>query len=292
VSEAKSLLEQVSLVCAGRPFYKDVLLAIQRYVSQDLKRLDYSPATLLSNKPKDDPLETILYLTSVGVPSVVYDTVRSLRQVCACVFVLRGFAGCVYMFWEPQGRNGPQFRSLVRLFFFCFALHARSTPSPALCAICSFFSVFFSGCLYCLSFKARAQRLGATQRKLPAIHFMLLYFLAAIELLSFPLLGAGTASLFTDSILTVQATLFGFMAGAVTMTIAVIRELWNPLGGAYNVDGVLQTMVRGLEQETNSRLEGVVFAPPGAGPSAPPSFAFKAATKTTTTTAAAAAAAR
>ena len=81
MSEAKSLLEQVSLVCAGRPFYKDVLLAIKRYVSQDLKRLDYSPATLLSNKPKDDPLETILYLTSVGVPSVVYDTVRSLRQV-------------------------------------------------------------------------------------------------------------------------------------------------------------------------------------------------------------------
>eukprot|EP00613_Pedinella_sp_CCMP2098_P007157 CAMPEP_0171600602 /NCGR_PEP_ID=MMETSP0990-20121206/4426_1 /TAXON_ID=483369 /ORGANISM="non described non described, Strain CCMP2098" /LENGTH=380 /DNA_ID=CAMNT_0012162601 /DNA_START=76 /DNA_END=1218 /DNA_ORIENTATION=- len=202
VSEAKSLLEQITLICSGRPFYRDALLSIQRYVNEDLKRLDYSPATLLSNKPSNDPLETILYLTSVGVPSVVYDTVRSLRQ-------------------------------------------------------------------------ARGQRLGATQRKLPAIHFYLLYFLAAIELLSFPLLGAGTASLFTESILTVQAVLFGFMAGAITMSISVIRELWNPIGGAYNVDGVLQTMVRGLEQETNSRLAGIAFSAPDAGPSRPPSFAFQ-----------------
>ena len=129
--------------------------------------MDYAPATLLSSKPKDDPLETILYLTSVGVPSVVYDTVRSLR---AC----------------------------------------------------------------------RGQRLGALQRKLPEIHFVLLYFLTFIELLSFPLLGAGTASFFTDSILTVQGVLFGTIAGSLTMTLCTIRELWNPVGGAYNVDAVLQ----------------------------------------------------
>ena len=65
VSEAKSLLEQTALVCSGRPFYRDVLLAIQRYVANDLKRLDYSPATLLSQRPANDPLESILYLTSV-----------------------------------------------------------------------------------------------------------------------------------------------------------------------------------------------------------------------------------
>lgn len=129
--------------------------------------MDYAPATLLSSKPRDDPLETILYLTSVGVPSVVYDTVRSLR---AC----------------------------------------------------------------------RGQRLGALQRKLPEIHFVLLYFLTFIELLSFPLLGAGTASFFTDSILTVQGVLFGTIAGSLAMTLCTIRELWNPVGGAYNVDAVLQ----------------------------------------------------
>jgi hypothetical protein len=31
----------------------------------------------------DDPLEIVLYLTSVGVPSSIYDTVRSLRQARA-----------------------------------------------------------------------------------------------------------------------------------------------------------------------------------------------------------------
>ena len=69
---------------------------------------------------------------------------------------------------------------------------------------------------------------------------MLLYFLTFIELLSFPLLGAGTASFFTDSILTVQGVLFGTIAGSLTMTLCTIRELWNPVGGAYNVDAVLQ----------------------------------------------------
>ena len=71
---------QTTLVCFGRPFYRDVLLAIQRYIRNDLKRLDFNPAVLLSAKPSSDPLESVLYLTSVGVPSVVYDTVRSLRQ--------------------------------------------------------------------------------------------------------------------------------------------------------------------------------------------------------------------
>jgi hypothetical protein len=59
VSEAKSLLEQSALVCAGRPFYKDVLFSIQRYVANDLRRLDYSPATLLSARPESDPLESV-----------------------------------------------------------------------------------------------------------------------------------------------------------------------------------------------------------------------------------------
>lgn len=128
VSEAKSLLEQTTLVCQGRPFYRNVLQNIQKYVAQDLRRLDFPPAVLLSAKPSQDPLESILYMTSVGVPSVVYETVKSLRA-------------------------------------------------------------------------ARGYRLGATQRKLPEIHFYLLYFLALLELLGFPLLGAGTSSLFTDSIL-------------------------------------------------------------------------------------------
>ena len=45
------------------------LCAMQRYIADDLRRLDISPAVLLSGKPADDPLEAIMLLTSVGVPS-------------------------------------------------------------------------------------------------------------------------------------------------------------------------------------------------------------------------------
>jgi len=198
VSEAKSLLEQTTLVCQGRPFYQDVLRNIQEYIAQDLRRLDQPPAVLLSTKPSNDPLESILYMTSVGVPSIVYETVRSLRQ-------------------------------------------------------------------------ARAYRLGAMQRKLPEIHFIMLYVLAAFELFTFPFLGAGTSSLFSNSILSVQAIMFGCLTGSLVLTTRVMRELWVPRGGAYNVDSVLETMVRGLELETEARLAGGTFSNQKL-PSPPPSF--------------------
>lgn len=85
VTMAKSLLEQVALVCQGRNrLYKDILQCIDIYVRKDLTRFnDKEPATLISSRPMDDPLEDILYLTSVGEPSIVYQTVRSLRQARA-----------------------------------------------------------------------------------------------------------------------------------------------------------------------------------------------------------------
>ena len=84
VSEAKSLLEQSSLVCQGRGFYPQILRSINQYVEEDLKKLrSFEPAVLLSKKPSDDPLESIMYLTSVGLPGTIYDTVRSLRQARA-----------------------------------------------------------------------------------------------------------------------------------------------------------------------------------------------------------------
>ena len=85
VTMAKSLLEQVSLVCQGREtLYARILSCIDQYVQDDLTRFnDVEPAILLSKKPVDDPLENILYLTSVGEPSIVYQTVRSLRQARA-----------------------------------------------------------------------------------------------------------------------------------------------------------------------------------------------------------------
>lgn len=197
VTEAKSLLEQVALVCQGRSMYKQVLEAISQYVRYDLKALTSDPAVLLSSRPVDDPLEAIMYLTSVGVPSTVYETVRSLRQ-------------------------------------------------------------------------ARASRLGALQRKLPAAHILMLWILAAIELVSFPLLGAGTQTIGGYRILTVEGCLFGLMTGGIIMTLNVVGELWRPAGGAYNVDNVLAVMVSGLEDELKARINGnAVFASNQLRPSMP-----------------------
>ena len=39
----------------------------------------------------DDPLESIMYITSVGVPSVVYETVKNLRQVKMLIMYLYVF---------------------------------------------------------------------------------------------------------------------------------------------------------------------------------------------------------
>jgi hypothetical protein len=148
VTEAKSLVEQVALVCQGRSMYGQVLSSLNQYVQTDLKQLQADPAVLLSSRPMDDPLEAVMYLTSVGVPSSVYDTVRSLRQ-------------------------------------------------------------------------ARAGRLGALQRKLPQIHMLLLWLLAFLELVSFPLLGAGTQTIGGYRILTVEGILFGVMTFGIVMTLRV-----------------------------------------------------------------------
>ena len=83
VTEAKSLLEQVALVCQGRAMYPRVLESISQYIENDLKQLQANPAELISCRPSDDPLENIMYMTSVGVPSSVYETVKSLRKARA-----------------------------------------------------------------------------------------------------------------------------------------------------------------------------------------------------------------
>ena len=183
VTEAKSLLEQVALVCQGRAMYPKVLRSIQAYVRNDLRQVQADPALLLSRRPADDPLESIMYLTSVGVPGHVYETIRSLRQ-------------------------------------------------------------------------ARAARLGALQRKVPSVHMGLLWVLAGIMLITFPLLGASTVVDGAYNVMTVEGCLFGVTAFAITLTKMLMRELLRPAGGAYNVDAVLGVMVRGLERELEERLLG------------------------------------
>ncbi|MEM6500196.1 MAG: DUF4239 domain-containing protein, partial [Pseudomonadota bacterium] len=183
VSVAKALLEQISLVCRGRPYYELVLRNVEQYVKNDLRRVDLPPAVVLSSKPKDDPLEQIMWMTSVGTPSVVYDTVKWLRQ-------------------------------------------------------------------------ARGQRLGAVQRKLPPLHFGLLFALAAIELSAFPLLSAGAAETVGSAILTVESAIFALMVSAVVLTLGVVLQLWRPSGSAYSVDSALAVMLQGLDSELQDRKSG------------------------------------
>jgi hypothetical protein len=129
-----------------------------------------------------------MYLTSVGVPSIVYETVKNLRQ-------------------------------------------------------------------------ARGYRLGAMQRKFPFLGIGLLYLLAAVELLAFPLLGAGTASI--AGVLSLQSFLFAMLCGAHMLVLRIIQELWQSSGGVFNVDEVLQQMVFGLEEELELRAQA---ASPSASP--------------------------
>jgi hypothetical protein len=97
---------------------------------------------------------------------------------------------------------------------------------------------------------------------------VLLWILALVELVSFPLLGAGTQVIGGYKILTVEGCLFGVMTMGIFMTLRVVGELWRPAGGAYNVDNVLKVMVRGLEQELEARMAGkTVIAQRGNFPS-------------------------
>jgi hypothetical protein len=180
----KILLEQIALVCEGRKeMYRDILDSIKRYVRDDLTQFTVEPSILLSSRPVDDPLQEIMYLTSVGEPSVVYQSVKALRQ-------------------------------------------------------------------------ARAYRLGALQRKLPQIHFILLWSLAAIVLVTFPVLGAGVQTIGGQAILGVQRVYLSFIVFGITMILGIIDELYKPAGdGAYNVAATLSIMVEGLEEELEGRLE-------------------------------------
>ena len=183
--------------------YLTCLTSIARYVREDLlggmtsdeggsrKKAvtspSVTPSVILSARPVDDPLEAILYLTSVGVPGNIYDTVRSLRQ-------------------------------------------------------------------------ARSRRLGAMQRKVPAVHLLMLWIMCATLILTFPtLIGVGGAALangkpLSHNIWTLHGMLFGVATFAVVLTKMVLFELWRIKGGAYNVDSVLKVMVRGLECELDERM--------------------------------------
>ncbi|CAE8700882.1 unnamed protein product, partial [Polarella glacialis] len=90
------------------------------------------------------------------------------------------------------------------------------------------------------------------------VQMALLYVLGGMNLVSLllagPVPGCGSAEA------RLCRSLFALVAGAVMMTMRVIHELWTPVGGAYNVDGVLTVMIRGLQDELDQRLQGRTFS--------------------------------
>ncbi|KAJ1446090.1 hypothetical protein M885DRAFT_472941 [Pelagophyceae sp. CCMP2097] len=210
VSVGKALLEQLAYVSRGRPEYADELLGhVEQYVANDLRALKVPAVVTLSRTNGVEPLEAVMWLTSVGAPGAVYDTVKALRE-------------------------------------------------------------------------ARGARLGALQRKLPGVHFLLLGILGFLVLITFPLLGAATGVAVApgDGLLQVQALLFSLLTFAVALTGAVLYAFWLPSGSAYNVDAVLDVMAQGRvprgrhdERHAGGKTDGSdtvkCHSPPGPIPSNP-----------------------
>lgn len=133
----------------------------------------------------DDPLESMMYATSVGVPGPMYDTVLSLRR-------------------------------------------------------------------------ARSERCGALQSKLPDVHVHVLRLLGVIVLTTFPVCGSGSSAI-APNVLVLQSYMFGILAFGLTAVLGVVEELRDSTrrsGGAYGVDGALGVMVSGLVEELDERMDG------------------------------------
>jgi len=116
--------------------------------------------------------------------------------------------------------------------------------------------------------QARSDRLSAAQRRFPVGHYIVLATFAALVLLTFLLLSAGTADFETipaqaaqpGKLLWLQAPLFGLLCSAMALTALVLRDLANP-GDAtrqriFGVKAVSQAALQGLSDELQSRSNG------------------------------------
>lgn len=71
------------------------------------------------------------------------------------------------------------------------------------------------------------------------------------------MLGAGTQTIGGYNILTIEGCLFGIMTFGIVLTLNVVGELYVGSGGAYNVDSVLRVMVKGLDEELETRMKDI-----------------------------------
>lgn len=91
VSEARTLIEQLVLLSAGRQggdgswssSSQNLLENVEAYLVQDLQQLGERRILPGRGAAPVDALETLLFATSVGVPSGVCDSVRAIRQARA-----------------------------------------------------------------------------------------------------------------------------------------------------------------------------------------------------------------
>ncbi|KAH8093424.1 hypothetical protein JL720_4557 [Aureococcus anophagefferens] len=88
VSEAKSLLEQMALVCAGRPFYKDALRAMKVYIKSDLRRLDVPPADLVA--PQVPSLGIALLYVLAILELAAFRSALARRRRAQSIFNVQG----------------------------------------------------------------------------------------------------------------------------------------------------------------------------------------------------------
>jgi len=88
VSETKTLIEQLCLLGSTR--YEDegtatsgLLQDVESYLTQDLQLVGEPDLLPIAWRSEVDPLEKLMFATSVGLPSCVYDSVRAIRQARA-----------------------------------------------------------------------------------------------------------------------------------------------------------------------------------------------------------------
>jgi hypothetical protein len=90
VTEAKSLLEQLTLVGQARPWYPEALLQMRKYITNDLRKLNMSPSKQLSARPADDPLEAIMYMCAWATILLCMLAARSVLMVAIARNALSG----------------------------------------------------------------------------------------------------------------------------------------------------------------------------------------------------------
>jgi len=100
---------------------------------------------------------------------------------------------------------------------------------------------------------ATVARLAASQKKIPGVQFFVCKVLAALTLIIFPLMRAGT----TESVVSadIEAILFGALVGTVVLFLSMVDDLADTHSGLYSVTPVRATLQAALVAKADSMLD-------------------------------------